>query len=101
MPIVVGSVAGTAVDAESKEPIGGATIILLETPFGDATDLTGHFEIPRVPVGKYVVQFSCLYYGTVKTDSITVFQDSVTEVHFSATMTDTVGITVKETHPLW
>ncbi len=67
----VGSIRGQLVDAETKAPLIGANVILLNTLKGAATDLEGRFLIPKAPVGGYSLKFSYMgYEPLIKTDII-------------------------------
>ncbi|RPH94220.1 TonB-dependent receptor [candidate division KSB1 bacterium] len=57
----VGSLSGQVLDAETKEPLMGAAIMLAGTQFGTATDGDGRFTIEQIPAGNYTV--TCSYVG--------------------------------------
>lgn len=59
-----GTVSGSAVDAETGEPLIGVTIVIRELNIGAATDADGFFEIEDVPEGDYVVEASFVGYIT-------------------------------------
>ncbi len=67
----LGTVKGQVLDAETKLPLIGATVLLAPTERGAATDLEGNFVFDNVPVGFYTVRFSYIGYDPlVKTDVI-------------------------------
>ncbi len=67
----VGTLKGTMIDRQTKEPLAGANVILIDTRLGAATDLKGNFTIQNIPVGAYSIQFSYIGYETItKTDII-------------------------------
>ncbi|MEK9137493.1 MAG: carboxypeptidase-like regulatory domain-containing protein, partial [Bacteroidota bacterium] len=43
-----GTLSGTIIDAQTKQPIPLVNITLRTTPYGAASDSAGQFEIPRV-----------------------------------------------------
>ncbi len=51
-------------------PVAGATIYLLNTNRGVATDSKGNFNINNIPAGKYTVQISAIGYATLNLDVI-------------------------------
>ena len=66
-----GTIKGRVVDAETKVPLPGASIILLDTKLGAMADTEGNFVIGGVPVGGYKVKFTLLGYEPLsKTDII-------------------------------
>lgn len=57
-----GVLVGVIRDAQSKETLPGANIILKGTSKGTATDLDGKFILPRMPVGEQVFVVSYMGY---------------------------------------
>ena len=60
----LGMIEGVVYDAESQQPLIGASVYLSRTTLGDATDKDGYFEISNVPEGSYNLVISFLGYGT-------------------------------------
>lgn len=58
----VGSIRGTVLDKESKQPLIGVNVIIEGTQQGDATDIEGSFFIQNVPVGTFTLRFSFIGY---------------------------------------
>ncbi len=54
----LGTIKGRIVDSETKSPIPGATVMIVGTRLGAATDENGVYTIERVPVGSHSVSFS-------------------------------------------
>ena len=54
------AIIGVVLDAKTKEPAIGATILLVGTSNGAATDLDGKFELTNVPIGsqKIIVSYT-------------------------------------------
>ena len=59
----VGKLSGMAVDANTKEPLIGANIVILNTDWGAATDINGEYFILNIPPGSYDVRFSYVGYA--------------------------------------
>lgn len=56
---------GTVTDAETGEPLTGATIVFPGTPYYDVAGLDGSFQIRGVPYGEYRVEVSFVSYRPV------------------------------------
>lgn len=60
-----GTVRGTVTDAETGDPLPGATVQIVDTNLGAATDAEGQYTIPSVPAGTQQIQVSFVGYDTV------------------------------------
>ncbi len=70
-----GKVAGKVEDKSTGEPIIGATIIIVGTTLGAASDIDGHFTILDVPPGTFNIQVSFIGYRKVIVNNVRVFID--------------------------
>jgi TonB-dependent receptor len=87
-----GRIEGRVTDATTGESLPGATVQLVGTSLGAATDLNGHYVISNVPPGEYTVKAS--YIGYV---SLTFKQDLKDGEHLQKDIKlNPVGITTKE-----
>lgn len=61
---VLQTVRGTVIDADSKSPVIGATIVLLDSDIlkGTVSNLDGYFELKEVPVGRVSLKISSIGY---------------------------------------
>jgi outer membrane receptor protein involved in Fe transport len=59
----VGKISGKVIDADTKEPLIGANIILLNTNLGAATDIEGNYFILNITPGTYDVKVSYVGYA--------------------------------------
>lgn len=75
-------VEGKIVDADTKEPLLGANVILLDTYLGAATNMDGRYSIINVPVGTYQLQASMIGYNRQIVVDVLVSTDRVTTVDF-------------------
>ncbi|KAB2925454.1 MAG: TonB-dependent receptor [Bacteroidetes bacterium] len=57
-----GTIEGSVVNAVTREPLIGATVQIVGTTVGAATDINGKFRFTNVPVGTYIVRSSALGY---------------------------------------
>jgi len=69
---VQGAIAGKVIDRQTGEALVGATIFLEGTNIGTICDLDGHFRLPDVPVGIYVLVSSMIGYQKSSIIGITV-----------------------------
>ena len=67
-----GGVRGVLVDAETKQPLIGANILLQPSERGTITNEHGVFEFLNVPVGTYVLRFSYLGFETLFVSDVVV-----------------------------
>ncbi|MGB5849578.1 MAG: carboxypeptidase-like regulatory domain-containing protein [Ignavibacteriaceae bacterium] len=59
----VGKISGKVVDADIREPLIGANIIILNTNLGAATDLDGNYFILNITPGTYDIKVSYVGYA--------------------------------------
>ncbi len=76
-----GSVEGTVLDARTGEPLPGANVMLVGTPYGAATDESGHFVIRRVRPGRYRIVARVIGYRKQEL-SVAVSPGEAATVHF-------------------
>ena len=81
-----GSISGTVADADTKEPLPGANVLLLNANLGAATDLEGHFIIRNVPVGNYSLQFGFIGYETETKPDVIVRPKRITTANAELTL---------------
>ncbi|NLP12258.1 TonB-dependent receptor [bacterium] len=65
-----GQLAGQAVDAKTGEPLPGVNILLVNTTIGQATDLSGRFELTGIPTGVYTLRASRVGYRSLQMRNI-------------------------------
>lgn len=61
--IGVGKLSGKVIDADTKEPLIGANVVILNTALGAATDINGEYFILNVTPGTYDVRVSYVGYA--------------------------------------
>jgi hypothetical protein len=83
-----GKIKGIVTDKESKEPLIGATVSIVGTSYGAATDIQGNYVILNVPPGTYTVTASYVGYQTISVSNIIVNANLTTERDFPLTATD-------------
>jgi len=59
----VGKMSGRVIDADTKEPLIGANIVVLNTNLGAATDIEGNYFILNITPGTYEVKVSYVGYA--------------------------------------
>lgn len=75
-----GELRGTVLDAEVRTPLRGVRVRILGRPGEVLTGADGRFEIPAVPVGGYVVEFSFPYFRTRRVTDVVVKSGRATAV---------------------
>ncbi|MEO0078609.1 MAG: TonB-dependent receptor, partial [candidate division WOR-3 bacterium] len=78
----VGSIGGIVVDASTRSPLAGASVIVLNTELGAATDPEGRFLVTGVPAGTYSVEASMIGYQTQVKTIVVVNPARTTELSF-------------------
>ncbi|MCK4597592.1 TonB-dependent receptor [bacterium] len=78
-----GSVSGTVIDAQTKEPLPGVNIVVKGTYLGAATDMDGRYFIPQIPAGDFIFQVSMIGYTIQQKTSINVLADQTSIVDFT------------------
>jgi hypothetical protein len=79
------TVRGTIVDADSKLPLNGVTIVILDTDpmVGTTTDLNGIFRFKNIPIGRIAVKISYIGYETKTISDIVVNSGKEVVLDFS------------------
>ncbi|HUI31644.1 MAG TPA: TonB-dependent receptor [Candidatus Acidoferrales bacterium] len=67
-----GKLAGKVTDAETGEPVVGATVLLQGTTMGAATDVNGYYYIDYITPGDYTVVISAVGYQKVVVKSVPI-----------------------------
>jgi outer membrane receptor protein involved in Fe transport len=78
-----GKIAGTLIDATTKEPIVGANVVIVNSTLGASTDINGYYVILNIPPGSYDLRASCVGYATVIKKRVSVSIDRTTTVDIS------------------
>lgn len=82
-----GKIAGRIRDAESKEGVIGASVVVKGTNMGAATDIEGDFYINNLPPGRYTLVISSVGYNKVTIENINVRIDLTTRADAELTST--------------
>jgi outer membrane receptor protein involved in Fe transport len=75
-----GKIAGTLTDKENEQPMFGATIVIVGTSLGAASDVNGNYTILEVPPGTYSLKISFVGYNTVIVNDVVVNIDQTTRI---------------------
>ena len=81
-----GVIKGAVMDTDTKAPLIGANVIIVDTKKGAATDIDGKFILLNVPVGNYTLQFSYIGYEPMKKTDIIVRSERITFVQAELTL---------------
>lgn len=77
-----GKIAGKVVDAETNEPLIGATVAIEGTKLGGKTNIDGDYVILNVPPGTYTLRCSYVGYQTATMRNVKVSVDMTTRADF-------------------
>jgi hypothetical protein len=92
-----GAIKGKVVDMDSKTSLIGVNVVLIDTPWGSATDTGGNFIIENIPVGNYSIKFSYISCHPVTRTDVIVRPNRITncdaELKMSAIKTEAVLVT--------
>jgi hypothetical protein len=75
-----GTLQGTILDSKTSDPLIGATVKIVNSDKGTATDLDGFFSIPNIEVGSYSVEISYVSFKTEILNDIKIEADKITEL---------------------
>ncbi len=94
---LTGSITGTIMDATTNEPLIRATVLVVGTTLGAASDLDGRYLVDKVPVGTYALQVNLLGYKSILIPDVTVTNTKPTDVDIKLTLNplELQGVTVK------
>ncbi len=81
----VGKISGKITDADTKEPLIGANIILLNTNLGAATDIEGNYFILNITPGTYEVKVSYVGYAPKTIQEVRVVANITYELNIDLT----------------
>lgn len=92
------TVRGTVLDAESRQPLPGATVVILNTNplLGASTDLEGKFSIGRIPLGRWDIGISFIGYEPSRRDQvlITAGKETVLEIQLTESVANLETVVV-------
>lgn len=91
-----GSLKGVVLDAETKSPIIGATVMIVGTDLGAATDDEGRFRIKNLPIGDCAVKVSSVGYEPFTATDVIIRSGRVAnlEVALRMSMTEVTSVQV-------
>ena len=75
-----GKISGIIVEEDSKEPLPGANIYLVNTSYGTASDANGRFTIINIPPGKYILKADMIGYKSVQMDNLVISVNRTTSL---------------------
>lgn len=75
-----GKLSGRIVDGNG-EPLIGATVLVVGTSYGAATDIDGYYNVLRIPPGTVDVRFSSIGFQTQTIEGIQISSNTTTELN--------------------
>ncbi len=79
----MGRISGTVVDAETGDPLIGATVVVVGLELGAMADLEGAYLIRNVPAGMHTVQVSMIGYARKRVTEIRVDPGQVSRINIT------------------
>ena len=67
-----GIIKGRVIDGQTREPLAGVNILVLDTDRGSTTDIAGNFTIPDLKPGVYRLEFDYIGYSLQKVTDLIV-----------------------------
>jgi len=77
----VGKISGKVIDADTKEPLIGANIIVVNTNLGAATDIEGNYFILNVTPGTYELKVSYVGYAAKTYEDVRIVANITYELN--------------------
>lgn len=62
------SISGKIIDAETSQPLAGATVAIENTTLGTITDATGQFSLTNIPQDRVTINIAYIGYETIRID---------------------------------
>lgn len=78
-----GKITGTVRDADTKEAIPGANVVVVGTTLGGGADEQGRYFILNIPPGTYTVQASAVGFAKLQVEGVTVTLDQIQELNIN------------------
>lgn len=75
-----GKISGRVTDAKTKEALIGATVVLVGTKMGAATDADGNYFILNIPPGTYTLKATAVGYASTTITNVKVSIDVTTKM---------------------
>ncbi len=99
---ITGKIAGRIQDQQTREPLVGATVIIVGTTYGSSTDVEGRYFILNVPAGTYDVRVAYVGYTSMAISNVRVAPDLTTELNadLSQSTVELQAVTVSAERPL-
>ena len=67
-------------EKDSKDPLPGANIYLVNTAYGTASDASGRFTIINIPPGKYAMKVDMIGFKSVQMDEMVISVNRTTSL---------------------
>ncbi|HOP05723.1 MAG TPA: TonB-dependent receptor [candidate division Zixibacteria bacterium] len=100
--IATGKINGTISDAETGEPVIGATLMLIGTTMGAKADLDGNFWVKHIPEGIYNLRISSVGYESTEIIDVKVVPDQPVDIDVSLKkvylQTEGIKVTARAVH---
>ena len=97
-----GKISGSVIDRQTKEPLIGATVLIVGSTMGAATGIDGRYVILNAPPGNYSVKTTYVGYQDVTVTNVDVTSGLTKELNFelSSTAVEVAPVTIIGERPL-
>ncbi len=97
--VLTQTIRGQIVDADTRQPLVGATISILETDFGTTTNKNGYYRLDEIPVGRYRLRVSYLGYEPLEIQEVLLEsgKEEVLDITLTEASTDLAPVLVRAT----
>ncbi len=75
-----GKITGVVSDLKTGDPLTGAAVKIINTPFVAVTDVEGRYTIGNIQAGKYAIEVSYISYATKKITDVEIKSNAVTSL---------------------
>lgn len=84
---------GKVVDAQTNEPLAGASVYIYEAKIGAVTDNAGTYRIQNLPAGRFTIEVSYAGFGSL-TESVTINGSLQKDFSLKSVVIENEGVTV-------
>jgi hypothetical protein len=96
-----GTIKGKVIDAKDSEALIGANVIILDTRLGAATDISGFYEIKKIPPGTHTIKVAFVGYTDFITEGIKITNSDILTLNFELVWDYNSPVEIIQKKPLY